>query len=151
MGTQWGQIFTCVCSRVVPLERKHTVWLTYLPLFFPERQREGKRLLSWNIKGLYSGMGANNASPGRRPLNLLEQYLISNFQDMAAIQSSFVSQWSLLRNPELCRNVKIFVENCLPADATWAKTRMLEVLYLMNRTYLNTDTNDPHGYYFTVE
>ena len=87
-----------MCSRVVPLERKHTVWLTYLPLFFPERQREGKRLLFWNIKGLYSGMGANNASPGRRPLNLLEQYLISNFQDMAAIQSSFVSHFYIVQD-----------------------------------------------------
>ena len=119
--------------------------MVYIHALLLSRETEGgkERLLYWNIKGLYSGMWASNVS--FRSLNLLEQHLISSFQDRAAIQSSFVSQWSLLRNPELCRNVKIFVENSLPADATWAKTWMLAVLYLMNRTYLNTDPHDPHG------
>jgi len=38
-----------VCSRVVPLEIKHIVWFTHLPLFFPERQREGRRDVYFGI------------------------------------------------------------------------------------------------------
>lgn len=73
MVTQWGQIFTCVCSRVVPLERKKKKNIQYGLHTCPsssQRDRGERETLFWNMKGLYSGMWANNASPGRRSLNL---------------------------------------------------------------------------------